>query len=136
MRLGKEEAGSFKKIKIFKMIINHYIGINDFFAATKNDLLPTQKIEMFIQPFQFFRKTLRKFHGGRNNEQFIIFIKLHQYFYTVFYYRRSSEKSFCMNIFIYMRESFSFFNTNYIFYLSSFAKIFFIVTKKLLIHIG
>ena len=51
MWLGKEEAGSFKKIKVFKMIIDHYIGINDLFAAAKNDLLPSQKTEMFIQPF-------------------------------------------------------------------------------------
>jgi len=55
MWLGKEETGSFKKIKVFKMIIDHYIGINDLFTAAKNDLLPTQKIEMFIQPFQFFQ---------------------------------------------------------------------------------
>ena len=51
MGLGKEQAGSFKKIKIFKMIIDHYIRINDLFTAAKNDLLPTQKTEMFIQPF-------------------------------------------------------------------------------------
>jgi hypothetical protein len=54
MGLGKEKAGSFKKIKIFKMIIDHYISINDLFAAAKNDLLPTQKTEMFIQAILIF----------------------------------------------------------------------------------
>src|SRR5436190_17307212 len=127
MWLSKKISNSVEVIKVFEMVIDHNIGGDNCFGATKNHLLPFNKAEMFIQPFLFFTQAIGKFHGSRNNEEFINFVQTGQYFLAIFYDGSVAEKTFGKNILPRFRERFFFTQSCYFFQCFSLAKIPFVV---------
>jgi hypothetical protein len=79
MRRGKDEFFAIELFEIVNQVVNHIIAVHHGFASTKDDLLPTQKWKMFVDPRQFFRQRLWEFHGSGDDENLILFIQRFHY---------------------------------------------------------
>ena len=53
MKSMEHNCGSLKIIQVFNMVVNHVIGADDAFIATKNNVTPTDEGEVLAQPFEF-----------------------------------------------------------------------------------